>query len=297
MGKIYKIEDDINHKVYIGQTAGSIQQRYEQHLNERFKNPNRRLYKAMNQLGIEHFSVIEIEDCVESCLDDREQYWIKYYDSYNNGYNMTIGGNGGSIYDIDIKRVYQCWDNGWTLSQIADEQHCSVKAISIRLQDYPTYSSLEAQRRARCLPVYGYDYNGMPCLMYDSAASAEKALTGANHDNINANCRGEIESAYGYRWTHKYVKSMPSIDLARKIIVPVLQYSKNNEYVATYPHIKAAQQAMREQGYSHAHIGEVCARKPRYNTAAGYKWRYICNTELEPLPTVEMQNLANLLDD
>ena len=37
----------------------------------------------------------KIEDCANSDLNIREKYWIKYYDSFgNNGYNLTIGGDG-----------------------------------------------------------------------------------------------------------------------------------------------------------------------------------------------------------
>lgn len=30
-------------------------------------------------------------------IDKREIYWISYFDSYNKGYNETIGGDSGPI--------------------------------------------------------------------------------------------------------------------------------------------------------------------------------------------------------
>jgi hypothetical protein len=36
--------------------------------------------------------VIQIEECNNDLLNDRERYWINYYDSYKNGYNNTYGG-------------------------------------------------------------------------------------------------------------------------------------------------------------------------------------------------------------
>jgi len=50
------------------------------------------LYKAFNKYGIENFTFEEIEQVDNSILDEREKYWIEYYDSYFNGYNSTLGG-------------------------------------------------------------------------------------------------------------------------------------------------------------------------------------------------------------
>lgn len=48
----------------------------------------------MRKYGIDNFSLDILEEVKDSSqLNDREIYWIKYYNSYNNGYNQTIGGN------------------------------------------------------------------------------------------------------------------------------------------------------------------------------------------------------------
>lgn len=49
------------------------------------------MYYAINKYGIENFTFEIIESQVEN-YNDRERYWIKYYDSYENGYNETEGG-------------------------------------------------------------------------------------------------------------------------------------------------------------------------------------------------------------
>ena len=46
----------------------------------------------MIKYGVEHFSCSVIETCAENELDEKEIYWINFYDSYKKGYNMTIGG-------------------------------------------------------------------------------------------------------------------------------------------------------------------------------------------------------------
>ena len=46
----------------------------------------------MNYYGINHFKIEIIEECDNSLLNDREKYWIQYYNSLINGYNATLGG-------------------------------------------------------------------------------------------------------------------------------------------------------------------------------------------------------------
>lgn len=91
---IYKIANDLNDKVYIGQST-DIKRRFKQYiqdvLNESRRNRSK-IHKVMWEYGIEHFSFEIIEECNFNELDDREIYWIKYYDSFHNGYNSTAGG-------------------------------------------------------------------------------------------------------------------------------------------------------------------------------------------------------------
>jgi hypothetical protein len=46
----------------------------------------------MRKYGIENFFVEKIEECEEDRLDEREIYWIQKYNSFNDGYNSTLGG-------------------------------------------------------------------------------------------------------------------------------------------------------------------------------------------------------------
>lgn len=47
----------------------------------------------MRKYGLNNFSFKIIEECSEKKLNDREIYWITFYDSYHNGYNETQGGD------------------------------------------------------------------------------------------------------------------------------------------------------------------------------------------------------------
>ena len=100
MGYIYKITNKINNKIYIGQTKKTIEQRFQEHLKKAKIHTNRYLYDAMNKYGYDNFIVSQIEECNNNKLDEREIYWIAYYQSNNKkyGYNMTAGGGGGDTW-------------------------------------------------------------------------------------------------------------------------------------------------------------------------------------------------------
>lgn len=90
---IYKITNKINGNSYIGQSI-HIEKRIKEHkLKYNWeREKNKTLYQAFQKYGIENFSFEIIEECEPNVLDSREQFWINYYDTYNNGYNMTCGG-------------------------------------------------------------------------------------------------------------------------------------------------------------------------------------------------------------
>lgn len=88
---IYKITNLINGKCYIGQTTNS-KRRFSEHRAKGYGNEkNKILYYAFDKYGIENFSFEVIETQIEN-YNEREKYWIRYYDSFENGYNQTEGG-------------------------------------------------------------------------------------------------------------------------------------------------------------------------------------------------------------
>ena len=78
MGYIYKIENKLNGKVYIGQTVKTVEKRFNQHKNNSNKDYFSQivLYKAFNKYGIENFECVELEEIDNELLDEREKYWI-----------------------------------------------------------------------------------------------------------------------------------------------------------------------------------------------------------------------------
>lgn len=101
MTNIYKITDNTNNKIYIGQTTRDIKKRLSDHKSRSIKSTrpndlNCVLYQAMRQHGVDNFT-IELIETVETRYqgDTREIYWIRELDATNpeKGYNKDKGGH------------------------------------------------------------------------------------------------------------------------------------------------------------------------------------------------------------
>lgn len=91
---IYRIVCFSNARIYIGQT-GDIRRRKWSHFSnlKHNRHENKHLQAAYNKYGRDsfYFEVLEEGLSVDE-VDNREQFWIEYFDCCNNGFNQTIGG-------------------------------------------------------------------------------------------------------------------------------------------------------------------------------------------------------------
>jgi len=100
IGTIYSIVNNINNKIYIGQTTQKVEERWKQHCYSTHSYIGRAIHKN----GKENFlfniiQEVEYEDGFDIIkkLNELEIYYINKFDSYNSGYNLTIGGSKGTI--------------------------------------------------------------------------------------------------------------------------------------------------------------------------------------------------------
>ena len=93
---IYKIENILNGMIYIGQSV-RIERRFQEHIMQ--SHNSQQIDKAINELGVENFIFNIIEQCSIEQLDERENYWISFYQClYPNGYNIVE--NNSSIHTV-----------------------------------------------------------------------------------------------------------------------------------------------------------------------------------------------------
>ena len=132
---IYKIENLVNNKVYIGQSV-NIEERWYSHIHslEQGHHCNKHLQNAWNKYGSKCFSFTILELCTEDRLTEREQYWIDYYGGINsnNSYNSRDAGNKGSL-SIETKEKLReiglgkpAWNKGLSLDDIRVQKYANA---------------------------------------------------------------------------------------------------------------------------------------------------------------------------
>lgn len=100
-GIIYKITNNVNGKIYIGLTTRSLHERFIQHCCHSNKGSKSLIHQAILKYGRDNFTIEQIDESeTKSDLDEKEDFWINYYNSMNTsvGYNLKSGGAKGKGY-------------------------------------------------------------------------------------------------------------------------------------------------------------------------------------------------------
>lgn len=107
---IYKIENLVNGKCYIGQSI-DVKRRWRSHRSCAFNPVNKNydcpLYRAIRKYGLNNFSFEVLEECDRDSLNKRETCWIKAFNSMNNGYNLDEGGDCCAHYSVLSKELIE----------------------------------------------------------------------------------------------------------------------------------------------------------------------------------------------
>ena len=275
MGYIYKITNDINNNIYIGQTICDIHTRWTRHLATVGYRSND-LYKAMYDLGISHFHIDIVEECSNNQLNEKERYWINFYDSYEHGYNMTRGGGywRGNIEDeILTQEIYQLWDEGYAITEIAQELEITRTIVRDRIYSYKNYSEEESIKRGRALvaetkykKVYQWDLNGKLVNEYNSLKEAsEKNNFGYKALSYALTHQG---SSNNYYWTYDNNPPIKMNINNTNSYKQVGQYDLEGNLIKIY---SSRSEAARENNFDASSICKCCnGYKKSYK---GYIWK------------------------
>lgn len=209
MPYIYKVTNELTGKSYIGQTAHTVAERWSSHCDDykRNRNANRPLYIAMQKYGIDAFSVSVIEECAKELLDEREIFWIDYYDSFRNGYNATFGGCGKPM--IDYASVFEAYKRLG--------ENCAATARAYGINEDTVYKIVLAlggstRKDHGCLRVNMFTKDGTFVMTFPSTRAASRYLIqhnglsrrneGGYAGHISAVCMGKRKSCQGYIWQY-----------------------------------------------------------------------------------------------
>lgn len=221
---IYKIENKINGKIYIGQSI-NIKARLRSHICSAY-NQNKKndydlvIHKAIRKYGADNFSYEIIEECPKEKLNEREEYWIVYYDSYYNGYNSTKGGDNYDhlgkpveLYDYDgnyVMTIKSATDVAKYLGisravvyQVLYGQRKSCKNYQLKYKDDDKKIITKYKnRQGGKIPVVQLDKYGNLIQEFESTYAAARELD-LDASAITKCCRKKLKSCGGFHWKYK----------------------------------------------------------------------------------------------
>lgn len=209
-GFIYCISNDVNNKKYIGKTTLSIEARFKQHCCDAYKMTNERrpLYSAIRKYGEEHFYIELVEECELSLLEERECYWINKLETFLNGYNATLGGEGKLLYDYE--KFIIDFNNGMLIKDIATKYKCDPHTVSkaLRLmnikgsQNHNLQTSTKVQQFTKdgiLLNEFKSQREAARYLIQQGSQSSINTLT----TNIGRVIKGVRKTCEGFIWKKK----------------------------------------------------------------------------------------------
>lgn len=220
---IYKIENNINHNIYIGQSK-NIKDRWRSHksnaFNQNSKDYNMVIYQAIRKYGIDAFSFEVLEECSQELLNEKEKYWIQYYDSYNSGYNSTPGGDDACIHPGKIIELYDLMGKYVTEYPSATEaaqslgisrntiygilqgQRLSTKGYQFKYKNDSKIIQPYMNKQGGKKPVAQYDKQNNIISVFESAAEAARQLS-LDASTITKVCKGKLKTHGGYIWRYE----------------------------------------------------------------------------------------------
>ena len=207
---VYCIENKINGKKYVGKTDISVEARLALHLREYKKHrvEKRPLYAAMRKYGPENFQVYILEVVTDGNLDEREIYWIQKLDTYNNGYNATLGGEGSTLYDT--QDFINDFENGMLAKEIAVKYKCDRDTVTRHLTA-AGYDTKANETARKSVAVNQYTKDGKFIRTHKSISAAaryiidEKDLDRSEKsvaNNIRESANGKRKYACEYSWKY-----------------------------------------------------------------------------------------------
>lgn len=302
-GYIYKIYNNINDKVYIGQTIATIEIRWSQHkYDAKNKEQKYPLYHAMNKYGVSNFYICMIEKIenknkseLRKILNIKECYYIELFNSCNHeyGYNLSVGGQASNtcqkqIDQYDKVGIYiKTWNS---LTDVADFYNVSKASVSaccrgkskscagyvwrFHGEDFYLYQNVQN------VAVNQFSIDGKLLNGFLSISDASRFICRDEFgvSNITACCKGRTHTSYGYVWRYagddfnKY-----SIDKkeSKRFIHKVNCYSLDGKYILTYDSV---QNATKKLGLKSASsIQESCSNHNKH--ARNFLWYYADDPE------------------
>lgn len=181
---IYKITNIQNNKVYIGQTIRPVKNRFNRHINDALNHIiDTHFARAIRKYGKDSFQIEVIDEAeTQEELNQKERYWIQYYNSVKEGYNETDA-------------ISKCGGN--TYQSKTDEE---MEVIKDKIRQTKIGAKNPMARKIKRINVLTNDID-----IFDTIISCAKACGIQNgKTSITTRLNGQIKSPYKKQWLFEY---------------------------------------------------------------------------------------------
>lgn len=288
-GYIYRhwiVNEEGVEKSYIGQTISTLNKRWDSGRGYIRNGKTNKFANAIEKYGWDNFNH-EVIGIVESetkeqlvlDLDEWEKYYIEKYDSFRNGYNMTLGGAGsvGCIPNEEtrkkLSKATKGENNGMYGKHHSEEtrQKLSENHADVRGEKNPNYGK-EAYNRRKIVCLTTKE-------VFDSLEQAQKKYGCGT--TLSECCKGKRKSCGKHPITKEKLvwayledyENMTQDEINKRLNVkPKLVNTRTVVCLETLEIFESVSDASRKYNIDGSSISKCCRGK--YNLAGGYKWMY-----------------------
>lgn len=276
-------------KKYIGQAKNFIK-RHKGHIsisnNVNSRAYNHQFHKAIRKYGIENFKIDILEYNIKTKqeLNEKEKFYISLYDTFRNGYNSTLGGDGGNTFvnksEKEITEIRK---------KTSEKNKIQVVAININNIDdiYIFDGIIDASKKLTSMlnenyescnisRVCKYNHNQKEYIEnHKTFRTKIKNMTFLYKNDYDLLSKQDIQIILNNvvinqldRLNSDEAKTKRN-ESSKLRMIPIAQYDKNNNLIKIW---NSGTTIQKETGINQSSIIRVCKEKQK--TAGGFIWRY-----------------------
>jgi group I intron endonuclease len=279
---IYKTTNKLNGKIYIGQDRNN---------NPTYYGSGKKIQRAIKKYGKENFVKEILEECIdENHLNEREIYWIEYFNSRNRniGYNISEGGKEGDRkigHDIFKSGIYNYWVKKYGEDIANQKRNDQINKLKLHIKNNGSVLTKKG-RYVIWVEKYGEEVAADKLLNWKLKISEYQQYKLENGWKHSDETKQKIsDSSIGKKLSEETKQKMrkpkpkgfsEKISQIKKGVKlnkpshkrkPVDQYDLFDNYIKTWSSIS---EVIKNLGI--LNVSNVC--KGKALTAGGYKWKY-----------------------
>lgn len=288
-GFIYKYTSPNGHS-YIGQTINTLKERAKNIISGTGYKKCTLFWKAIEKYGWNNFKVEIIEEVKIEELNEAERNSIlKFNTLAPNGYNLTIGGDGGKTKEVYVysSQNGKLLEHYNSLSEASLNTGVPIETISAIMSvnckrerrqahnlvfsnEYFLKYDISKLNRKSYHKIYVYDKSGKYLKNFNTISEASKELKIGDSSIRKCLCGHSLHASY-YQFRNSKEDKIEPIPKNSKSPLGVCQIDpKTNEVIAIYPSCAAAGRAV---GLTSGNgIRTVATRKK--GLSGGFFWKF-----------------------